>query len=166
MPDPYLESSPTDPINEYGRSKLAGEEIALQAEGTVVRTSFLFGGRRGLIPFLWRNLTSRDEVRAVSDQRACATWAEDLAAGILRLLEEDVRGVVHMANQGAFSPLDIARLLRGMHGGGSVKSIRWTDLNVVAPRPAWSVLGSERGLMLRPLVDALKGWRASNGSVR
>jgi len=159
--DPLLESSPTDPVNEYGRSKLAGEELAIAAGATVVRTSWLFGGGRGLVPFLCRGLAG-GRVRAVRDQTCCATWAGDLAPAIAGLLERDVSGVVHMANTGACTPVEIAGMLRPFCGGGTVEEISWRDLGLEAPRPSWSALGSERGFMLRPLAAALDEWRDRN----
>jgi dTDP-4-dehydrorhamnose reductase len=161
---PYLESSPAAPVNEYGRSKLAGERFALEAGGTVVRTSWLFGGREGLVPYLYGRLSAGREVRAVIDQRACATWAADLARGLMEVLENEVEGVVHMANRGAFTPLEIARLLRALCGRGTIREVRWADLEMDAPRPRWSVLDSERGGMLRPLEEAIRGWRSEDGS--
>ncbi len=162
-PEAYVESSSPDPVNEYGRSKLAGEGVALDAGGTVVRTSWLFGGASGLVPFFHRRLRTGREVGAVSDQRACATWAADLARGIVELLKEGVGGVVHMANSGPVTPLEMARLLKALCGRGRVREVRWADLELDAPRPRWSVLDSERGRMLRPLEEAIRGWRTMDG---
>jgi dTDP-4-dehydrorhamnose reductase len=113
------------------------------------------------VPFLCRGL-SGEGVRAVCDQTCCATWAGDLAPAIAGLLEREVSGVVHMANTGARTPAEIARMLRPFCGGGEVEEISWRDLDLDAPRPRWSVLGSERGFMLRPLAAALEEWRERN----
>ncbi|MFO7950560.1 MAG: SDR family oxidoreductase [Candidatus Fermentibacteraceae bacterium] len=162
-PEAYVESSTPDPVNEYGRSKLAAERVVLEAGGTVVRTSWLFGGSSGLVPFMHRRLSAGRLVRAVSDQRACATWADDLARGLVRVLDEGVTGVVHMANRGAVTPLEMARMLRALCGRGRIAEIRWADLDLDAPRPRWSVLDSRRGRMLRPLEEAIRGWRGKDG---
>jgi dTDP-4-dehydrorhamnose reductase len=164
-PEPLLEdASPAGPpVNEYARSKLAGERIALGVPGNaVVRTSWLFGRDRGMVPGFWRELSKGGTVRAVSDQTSSITYARDLAASIAAIARNGGTGIFHRVNRGALSPLDVARRLREMAGCGEVLPVTWADLALDAPRPRCSVLGTSRGDPLPDAWDAVERWMRKN----
>ena len=163
MTEPFTEEAETCPANVYGKSKLAGERAVLK-EGSgniVVRTSWLFSRGRGLIPRLWRQLTEEGMTRAVRDQRACFTYAPDLARSILRLIRKDRSGIYHIVNSPGMTPREMASGL-SEHAGGRVEPVEWTDLNLDAPRPVYSVLGCRRSLAMPDIWNALKRWRNAN----
>lgn len=90
----YVESDATNPLNVYGRSKLAGEE-GLGASGIpyfVFRTSWVYGatGKNFLLSIL-RLAREREHLRIVADQHGAPTWSYDLArmtAHVIGRLEE------------------------------------------------------------------------------
>jgi dTDP-4-dehydrorhamnose reductase len=156
---PWLESDRPDPPNEYAKSKLAGEQAALERPGSlVVRTSWLFGGDRGLVPFLANRIASGSGVRAVVDQEACITYAPDLAACVLSMIRQGASGLFHLCSPGGVTPFGLARYLSGEREAGIIP-VRWTDLGLPARRPAYSVLGTLSGYVLPGWRDAIDRWR-------
>ena len=156
--DPYLESDPTEPLSAYGRSKLGGElAVAHAAPGrhTIVRSSWLFGTRGGCFPAtILRLAAERDELTVVADQVGCPTFTGDLAHALLDLCRRPVTGVLHVAGGGECSWYEFATAIverSGLHC--LVKPGRTDDLGRPAPRPAYSVLSSER------LAPRLPHWR-------
>jgi dTDP-4-dehydrorhamnose reductase len=102
---PYVETDAVNPINAYGRTKLAGErEVrAANSKHLILRSSWIYSAfERNFFRTMLRLAESRDEVSVVADQRGCPTAAHDLAAGISatlpRLVAGDVRwGTYHLA---------------------------------------------------------------------
>ena len=176
---PYVENDPTGPVSAYGRTKLAGEHSVLGASDAflVVRTSWVFGRGRNFIASVLEQARRRragdatGPLRVVDDQTGRPTWAVDLAAGILELLEADARGLYHMANDGTATWWDLARFCLDEAGFGDlvVERIRTGDLDLPAPRPAWSVLDCSKalalGVRMRSWKDAVRAYlRSGAGS--
>jgi dTDP-4-dehydrorhamnose reductase len=99
---PYRPADATDPINAYGRSKLAGEQAALSASGAmVVRTSWLYGaGGPNFVDTIRRLAGERESLDVVDDQIGRPTWTVDLAWAIRELLETDAAGIFHATAAG------------------------------------------------------------------
>ncbi|MDQ6815854.1 MAG: dTDP-4-dehydrorhamnose reductase [Actinomycetota bacterium] len=157
---PYLESDPTCPLSAYGRSKLAGElEVAREAptRHTVVRSSWLFGVGGPCFPAtILRLAAERDELSVVDDQLGCPTFTLHLAGALLALAQRRPRGVVHVAGGGSCSWFQFATEI--VHAAGlqcDVRPCHTEDMPRPAPRPAYSVLVSERG----DAPPALPHWR-------
>jgi dTDP-4-dehydrorhamnose reductase len=153
--EPYLESAPTDPINAYGRSKLAGERAALAAcpGALVVRTSWLVSGTHPNFVATMLRLAAEREVRVVDDQRGCPTMVDDLAPAAWAALRAGVSGVLHLTNQGETTWFRFARAAVARAGldPGRIVPCTTADYPTPARRPAYSVLGSERrGLLGLP----------------
>ncbi|NLP05774.1 NAD(P)-dependent oxidoreductase [Candidatus Fermentibacteria bacterium] len=160
---PRLEADPTAPANTYARSKLQGEALALgTGRSVVVRTSWLFAGDRGIVPYLAGDPSRTGPVRAVTDQKACVTYAPDLVDAVLSILRDGGMGLYHLVNPGEVSPFELAAELRS----GSMEDpipVRWEDLRLPARRPRYSALGTSRGYVLPSRQDALNRWRRNNG---
>jgi dTDP-4-dehydrorhamnose reductase len=153
--EPYLESDLVNPLSAYGRSKLAGERAVAQAapdSHTIVRSSWLFGAGGPCFPAtILRLAAERDELTVVDDQVGCPTFTGHLAGALLELAERRVGGVLHVAAAGNCSWYDFARAL--VYGAGlacEVKPGTTAELARPAPRPAYSVLRSERGSPVLP----------------
>ncbi|NUU04787.1 dTDP-4-dehydrorhamnose reductase [Leifsonia sp. C5G2] len=164
---PYAEDTPRDPINAYGRTKAAGEELALAAhpDGTyVVRTAWLYGaGGANFAKTMVKLAASHETVSVVDDQLGQPTWTGDLAAQIVALLDADApAGVYHGTNAGETSWYGFARAVFAQ-AGLDPERVKPTDSATFvrpAPRPSYSVLGhdgwSRAGLSpMRPWEDAL-----------
>jgi dTDP-4-dehydrorhamnose reductase len=157
--EPYTEASVTNPLSAYGRSKLAGEQSVAAAAPdahAIVRSSWLFGVHgRNFVDTMLRLGAEREEVTVVDDQVGCPTYTGHLAAALVGIAEERLRGVLHVAGAGGCSWWELARATFARAGVAcEVRRGSTAELGRPAPRPAFSVLGSTR-------VDAprLPSWR-------
>ncbi|MGI8412199.1 MAG: dTDP-4-dehydrorhamnose reductase [Solirubrobacteraceae bacterium] len=159
--EPYLESDRVAPISAYGRSKLEGERaVANAAPGAhaIVRTSWLFGGGGSCFPAtILRLAAEREELRVVDDQVGCPTFTGHLARALVELAcGPRMTGVVHVTAAGQCSWYELATEIVTRSGlTCAVKPGCTDDLGLPAPRPAYSVLGTERGSQ----TPALPHWR-------
>ena len=146
---PYVESDDPDPLSSYGRSKLAGELATAKANPRhhVVRTSWLFGtGGRNFVETMLELGAGRPEVTVVCDQLGSPTYTVHLARAIVRLLQGEGYGTRHMAAGGGCSWYDFAVAIFERAGlDCCVRPITTAEFGRPAPRPAYSVLESERG---------------------
>ncbi len=158
---PYVESDRVAPRSQYGKSKLAGERaVAAAAPGghTIVRTAWLFGAGGACFPRTIARLAGeRDELTVVDDQVGCPTFTGHLAPALLRLAETRAApGLVHVAGGGRCSWCEFAQEIVARHDVScAVRPVSSSEFVRPAPRPAWSVLVSERG----EEVPRLPHWR-------
>jgi dTDP-4-dehydrorhamnose reductase len=141
--EPYFESDEPAPRSAYGRSKLAGEgEIE---RGWIVRSSWLFGWTgHNFVRTMLRLGQERDEVAVVDDQRGSPTYVAHLAAATRSILDLP-EGVWHLAAAGDCTWAEFSEAIfedAGIDCG--VRRITSAELARPAPRPAYSVLRSER----------------------
>src|SRR5918999_2054002 len=162
---PYLESAPTGPRSAYGRSKLAGERaVAEHAPGAhaIVRTAWLFGAHgHNFVATMLRLAGQRDELTVVDDQIGCPTFTGHLADALVTIAERRLGGIRHVAGAGECSWYDLAAATFAATGAGvTLHRGRTADLGRPAPRPAYSVLRSERPdtPVLPPWQDGLNAY--------
>jgi dTDP-4-dehydrorhamnose reductase len=158
---PYVESSATAPLNEYGRSKAAAEEMVLQYPQTLcVRTSAFFGcwERGDFVSRVLEALAVGRPCCAASDVVVSPTYLPDLAAACLDLLIDEERGIFHLANVGSVSWAALAKLAAAALkvDWRSLESVRGQDMGWTAPRPRFSALRSERAALMPTLESALQ----------
>ena len=171
---PYTESDWPNPLNQYGRSKLAGEELAAAAliSLTVVRTAWLYGtGGQSFLSRILKAAGKKKKLRVVTDVLGSPTWTSDLADGIVRLIESGPGdGVYHLAGGGSCSRYELAvewfRLL-GLEDV-TVEKATSGEFPAAARRPANSALTSERleaeGIPpLRTWPEALREFASAEG---
>jgi dTDP-4-dehydrorhamnose reductase len=143
--EPYLESDAPSPLGAYGRTKLHGEAAAGEL-AWVVRTSWLFGWTsRNFVRTMLRLGAERDEVAVVDDQRGSPTYVGHLAAATTAVTALPY-GVYHVAAAGDCTWADFAEAIFEEAGLATrVRRISTAEFGARAPRPAYSVLRSERG---------------------
>jgi dTDP-4-dehydrorhamnose reductase len=156
---PYVESDFTSPLSAYGRSKLSGETSVQVANERhfIVRSSWLYGvgGRNFVETMLALAEADQPEVLVVSDQVGCPTYTAHLAASIAALIDGDACGIHHIAGGGSCSWYEFAQEIFDQSGVECRVMAATTDmLERKAPRPAYSVLGTERHD-----APALPSWR-------
>jgi dTDP-4-dehydrorhamnose reductase len=161
---PYVESDPVGPLSAYGRSKLSGERAVADAaprSHTIVRSSWLFGASGPCFPAtIMRLAAERDELSVVDDQVGSPTFTGHLAGALLDLAGRAPRagGIVHVAAAGQCSWFEFAREIVSRAGlECDVTPGTTAELGRPAPRPAFSVLGSERGSHAPRLPDWREG---------
>jgi dTDP-4-dehydrorhamnose reductase len=159
---PYRPEDPVRPLSAYGRSKLAGEGFALEAQGAlVVRTSWLYGtGGKNFVETMLRLAGERAQVEVVTDQIGRPTWTRSLAESIEKLLIADLSGRFHATNGGpAVNWFGFAREIFAQ-AGVSVGVMPTTSASFVqrAVRPPYSVLDCSR---TERWTGPLRDWRKS-----
>jgi dTDP-4-dehydrorhamnose reductase len=152
--EPYVESDAPRPLSAYGRTKLHGEAAAGD-RAWVVRTSWLFGPTgRNFVRTMLRLGAERDEVAVVDDQRGCPTYVGHVAEATRELVELPF-GLWHVAAGGDCTWADFAEAIFAEAGlACRVRRISSAEWGAPAPRPAYSVLRSER-----PEAPRLPHWR-------
>jgi dTDP-4-dehydrorhamnose reductase len=155
---PYLESDPTNPLGAYGRSKLGGETSVAVANprSYIVRSSWLFGRNgKNFIETMLGLASTEPEVLVVSDQVGCPTYTVHLASALAELIEGEEFGIHHIAGGGECSWFEFAQEIFDQAGTETRVMAATTEmLGRPAPRPAYSVLRSER-----PDAPELPDWR-------
>jgi len=158
---PWVESDSTDPVNEYGRSKRVGEQAALGAGALVIRTSWVVSETHPNFVATMLRLVADRELSVVNDQHGCPTIASDLASATLAALDVGANGLLHLTNQGATTWFELARAAVEYAGfdPDRITPCATSDYPTPAPRPANSVLASER---LHEIgLDPLPSWKDS-----
>jgi dTDP-4-dehydrorhamnose reductase len=178
---PYAEEDAPNPLNVYGRSKLAGEE-AIRASGAlhlILRTSWVYGlrGKNFLLTVL-RLAREREELRIVADQFGAPTWSRLIAEATALMIARSTAdglfapgersGIYHLSCNGQASWHEFARTIRenAIAAGllpencARIEAIPSSDYPTPARRPAYSVLANDKlrstfGLRLPDWREAL-----------
>jgi dTDP-4-dehydrorhamnose reductase len=151
--EPYVESDEPRPLSVYGRTKLAGEHEV--RDGWVARSSWLFGATgHNFVRTMLRLGPERDEVSVVDDQRGSPTYVGHLAEATKQVVELPY-GLYHVAAEGDCTWADFAEAIFEEAGlSCRVRRITAAEWSAAAPRPAYSVLRSEK-----PETPRLPHWR-------
>jgi dTDP-4-dehydrorhamnose reductase len=160
----YDEDDAPNPINAYGRSKLAGEEAVRETlkEHFIVRTSWLYGPGRASFPEkILKAARGPGSLRLVTDEIASPTWTTDLAEAIARLIERDAYGTYHLTNAGACSRKEWAEEVVRLAGVDvPVEATTQAEFGAPVRKPVNSTLANNRaaalGITLRPWPKALR----------
>ena len=167
---PYLEFDPSNPIQTYGRSKLAGEFYVshLLNRFYIVRTAWLYGIHGKNFPLsILDQARQGKELKVVDDQIGSPTLTNDLCASIIKIVKIGGYGLYHAVNQGTVSRYDFARAILKFAGKENrVKPISSTKIKQMAKRPAFSalenfVMENSLGFIMPDWQDALKRYLKS-----
>lgn len=147
---PYTENNETSPQSIYGASKLRGEAAVLgyHPNAIIIRTSWLYS-RYG-VNFVLRMqelMKEKESLNVVYDQVGTPTYAPDLAAAILTILQhpEPAGGIYHYSNEGVASWYDFAIAIKGLTGASCrISPVTSEQYPAAAKRPAYSVLNKEK----------------------
>lgn len=160
---PYLETDRPNPLGAYARSKLEGERQAMAhcPDALIVRTSWLYGRQgKNFVNTVLRKALEQRELRVVADQRGSPTHAGDLAAAIARMIDRELRGVVHATGSGDCTWYEFACAIMSLAGlSVTVTPITSDQAGLCAARPPYSVLANRVlarvGITLPHWKDAL-----------
>ncbi len=170
---PYTESAPTNPLNVYGKTKLAGEWHVQETLDRyfIVRTSWLYGPYgKNFVSTVLRLASEQPELRIVNDQRGSPTYTRHLAQKLAELVATREYGVYHVAAEGSCTWFEFARKILELSGvqGVRVLPISTSECGRPAPRPAYSVLAGRKlnSLGLGPLPHWQAGLESYLAEVR
>lgn len=147
---PYVESDPADPYSVYGKTKLEGEIQLFDAcpSSVVLRTSWLYSTYgNNFVKTMIRLGRERAEISVVADQIGTPTYAADLAAAIMHIIEsqEFVPGVFNYSDEGACSWYDFTCTIHRMAEiSCRVVPIESRDYPAKATRPFYSVMNKKK----------------------
>lgn len=112
---PYKEEDKPHPVNYYGESKLAAEQIVQSStvEWAIVRTVLVYGNilagtRSNVVTWVKDNLESRKNIKVVNDQVRTPTYVEDLSKGIVLIVQKNAKGIYHISGKEVFTPYEMA----------------------------------------------------------
>ncbi len=142
---PYSETDRPDPVNFYGKSKLAAENAVRKAgllNWAIARTVLVFGtgnklSRSNFALWVIDQLSAGNRIRVVDDQWRSPTYAPDLAQGLHKLIRYDKRGVYHLSGREFLSVFAFAQKIASVFDLDSslVERIDSVTLNQTAARP-------------------------------
>lgn len=172
---PRTEEDLVCPVSAYGRTKLAGEKLALDAcpKTFVVRTAWLYGAEgKNFVKTMLRLARNNSVIKVVNDQWGSPTNTADLADAILRLAMTDQYGIYHAVNAGACSWYDFACRIVDQKGIPCDKvPLTSTQYKMMFPasadRPVYSVLSTQKleaatGRPMRTWQAAIDDFLATN----
>ena len=133
------------PLNEYGKSKLKGEQSVLDTMGKsyIFRTSWLFGpNATNFISKISQAARSNPELKVVTDEIGCPTYVRDLSEGILLAVEEKIQpGIYHVCSRDSLSRYEFAREILAQQGLDTpIKECKLEDFPRKAQVPNISIL--------------------------
>lgn len=145
---PYVEDDPPNPVNAYGKSKLAGERAVAAVGGAylILRTSWVYSARgSNFVLTVLRLARARPDLAMVDDQSGSPTWARALAQGTAELLRRRElmarhSGVYHLAAGGHATRFELANAIIGIMRDLSGLNDGWAKLRPIStgeyPLPA------------------------------
>jgi dTDP-4-dehydrorhamnose reductase len=169
---PFREGDPENPKSVYARTKLAGDHAALKANPStlIVRTSWVYSEfGNNFVKTMLRLGAERPELKVVFDQIGTPTYAPDLAAAILTMIQkienkevvlENAAGIWHYSNEGAASWYDFAKAIFELKKMPCrVVPIETKDFPTPAARPPFSLLN--KGKIKAAFGLEIPHWRES-----
>ena len=147
---PLSENSITNPVNEYGRSKLKGEQVCLKndANSVVIRTSWLYSSYgKNFVKTMIDLMKKNKSVKVVNDQIGSPTYAHDLARLIIEIIinYKNESGLFHYSNDGEISWFDFARSIKELYNlDCEIIGVSSKEFKTLAKRPEYSLLNKSK----------------------
>jgi dTDP-4-dehydrorhamnose reductase len=174
---PYTEEDDAHPLGQYGRTKLAGESVALAPSPAhiAVRVAWVFGpDKPSFCDAIIERALANDRVEAIADKTSCMTFTEDVARWLMPFLDGELPGgLYHACNAGACSwheygqhALDFAARAGLPLKARVAEAIPLSAMKMfIAPRPPHTVMSSAKltavtGAVPRPWQVALDEYLA------
>ena len=163
---PCKEDMKGTPTGVYGLTKLHGEEAVISSgvRHVIIRTSWLYSPYgKNFVKTMLELTSARPVVSVVFDQVGTPTFASDLAAAIIRILEAPVEGIYNYSNEGVCSWYDFAKAIAALsgHTACEIRPCHSGEFPSKVHRPAYSVLDKTLvketfGLKIPYWTDSLK----------
>src|SRR6218665_476118 len=111
----YIEEDATGPVNYYGKTKQEAEDAVREYEASwaIVRTVLVYGqplsGRSNILTIVKDKLEKNESYNVVDDQMRTPTYVEDLAEGIVKIIDQRATGIFHLSGQEKLTPYRMAQ---------------------------------------------------------
>ena len=167
---PYSEDHPVNPVNAYGASKLKGEELAvLKNPGSIfIRTSWVYSSfGNNFVKTMLRLMSEKESINVVADQVGCPTYSADLAAAIMKIIDQSSMdkiksGIYNFSNLGVINWHQFATAIKELSGSNCiVNPIPAVQYPTPAKRPNYSVLDTTK--IQQTFNVAVPEWKDSLG---
>ncbi len=158
---PYLPNSPTNPINNYGLTKLEGEKAVKKycKKYYIARTSWLYGHHGKNFVETMLSLADKPELKVVDDQIGCPTWTIELANGIIKLIQNEEYGTYHVCGSNSTSWYGFAKeIFAQTNKNVNLQPCSTEEFPRAARRPKYSIM--ENNKICRDWKLALKDYLA------
>ena len=146
----YIESDTPNPLGHYGRTKLEGENIILNASvnNVVLRTTVVYGWQKQsrFTNWVMNSIKNKQEVTAFIDQFNTPTLADDLVKAVLKIIDKKTHGLFHASGKTCLSRYDFAIKLAEKFELEKkyVLQIKAEELNQIGPRPKNGCMDSSK----------------------
>lgn len=167
-PEGYQESDiPDQPVNYYGRTKLAGEQAIMQSglqQFYIIRTAWLYGSHGTNFVDTMLNLAkTKPQLKVVNDQYGSPTYTVDLAAATLQFIDQVIPyGVYHLTNTGSCTWYAFAKaIFQQANLSITVEPCTSDAFPRPAKRPTYSMLVNTKLAPLRSWQEALAAYVAT-----
>ena len=147
---PFSENSKTNPINEYGRSKLKGEIACLKnhPSSIVIRTSWLYSSfGKNFVKTMISLMKKNNFVKVVNDQIGSPTYTNDLVMVIIEIIKnyKTESGLFHYTNEGEISWFEFAKSIRELYNlDCEIIGVSSREFKTIAKRPKYSLLNKSK----------------------
>ena len=147
---PLNENSFTNPVNEYGFSKLKGEQVCLLNDPTsiIIRTSWLYSSfGNNFVKTMIELMKNNKSIKVVNDQIGSPTYAYDLAKVIVKIImyHKTESGLFHYSNEGEISWFEFARSIRELYKlDCEIIGVSSKEFKTLAKRPKYSLLNKSK----------------------
>lgn len=142
----YLETAETNPMNEYGKSKLLGEQAVVEAmqdsDYYIIRTSWVFGEFGNNFVYTMKRLANNmDRLTIVNDQYGRPTWTKTLAEFMVYLTDNNSEyGMYHLSNDGSCTWFEFAKEILKENTDIELVPVTSQEFPQKAYRPKYSVM--------------------------
>ena len=144
----YTENDPVNPLNEYGKSKLAGEESVLEEldQCLVLRLSWVFGaGKQNFIYKLTEWSKSSENLKIACDEFSVPTYTGMVVDITLKAIDQGMTGRYHVTNSGFCSRYEWAKLILNTIGVNKfIRPVTMDSFNLPAKRPKFSAMSNSK----------------------
>ena len=160
---PYKETDRVNPVNYYGKTKLAGENVILAGgiSSAIMRTIVVYGTginvKNNFALWVINSLREGKNIRCVDDQIGNPTHVSDLAAGVVKVIEREQSGLFHIGGAEAVSRSEFALKAAEVFGlsASLIQKIKTRELLQTAQRPmvtSLTTLKAEKELDFHPMT--------------
>ncbi|MHC4204219.1 MAG: dTDP-4-dehydrorhamnose reductase [Planctomycetota bacterium] len=160
---PYTETDHPDPINTYGRTKLAGEQLLADSgcEHCIVRVQWTYGSAgNNFVTKLIRRAKTHDTLKVVDDQTGSPTATTQVAKVICKLLRKKPMGLLHFASSGYVTRYGMAEfILDRLSLNVNLQPCKTSDFSSPAKRPLNSRFDCSKIKVL--LDEPIESWQNS-----